>query len=405
MADFSYQVYKWQGINKHGELIKGRMGVLYAEQVTAQLAHQNIELQELEEQPNWITQLGKKPAKTKDVVLFSRQLSTMINAGVPLLRALEIINTGINNFYFQAVIMAIHENVNSGLTFAEALEKFPKLFEALFCNLVKAGEMSGTLGVVLNQLADYLEDVETLKSRVKKALFYPVTVLIITVVVGILLLAFIVPQFAELFESFGKELPGPTQVVLNLSNTITEYWMICVGALILLIVGVITLKRKSVGFQYFLDKVKLKMWIFGPLFQKAIMSRVMRTLGITLGAGIPLVQGLESVAKVADNQIYADGILRVRDELVSGEQFGYALSGNPIFPNMVVQMVSVGEESGELEIMMNKVADYYDEQVKNLVDGLSTLIEPVMLVVLGVMIGGFVLTMYLPIFELGSAIN
>ena len=404
MAGLDYQVYRWQGINKHGEIIKGRMGALYPEQVISQLSHQNIEVKEIDIQPNWITIANRKPPKIKDIVLFSRQLATMINAGVPLLRSLEIINTGIVNNYFQALIMALHDDINSGLTFTEALSKYPKQFNLLFCNLIKSGEISGTLGVVLSELADYLENIETLKGRVKKALFYPVVVLTITLGVAVLLLTFIVPQFEELFQSFGSELPGPTQAVLNLSKAIQDYWMIFIAVAIGVIVLYKTLKRKSERFCYQIDKFKLRMPIFGSLITKAILTRVMRTLGITLGAGIPLVTGLENVAQVAGNRVFTEGLLKVRNELISGEQLTYALSGNNIFPNMVVQMISVGEESGELEAMMYKISDYYDEQVKNMVDGLSTMIEPIMLVVLGVMIGTFVLTMYMPIFELGGAI-
>lgn len=404
MQSLEYQVYQWQGINKHGEIVKGRNGALNPEQVILQLSRQHIDVQDIEEQSAWLTNLNKRPPKVKDIVLFCRQLATMINAGVPLIRSLEIITTGINNYYFQAILMCMHQDINSGLSFSEALAKHPKFFNPLFCNLVKSGEVSGTLGVVLTKLAIYLENIETLKGRVKKALFYPVVVLVITLLVATLLLTFIVPQFEELFASFGSKLPGPTQAVLTLSKTVQEYWYIVIGIFILLIAIYMLLKRKSENFCDYVDNFKLKMPIFGQLITKAILSRVMGTLGITLGAGIPLVKGIENVSEVANNRIFKKGLLRVRDELVSGEQFTYALSGNNIFPNMVVQMISVGEESGELEAMMFKVSEYYDEQVKNMVEGLSTMIEPIMLVVLGLMIGAFVLTMYLPIFQLGKAI-
>lgn len=404
MADLDYQIYKWEGINKHGELIKGRMGALSPEQVTIQLKHQNIDVQDLDIQPQWITKLSQSTPKTKDIVLFSRQLATMINAGVPLTRSLEIINTGVINPYFQAIIMAIHLNVSSGETFSDSLARFPKLFDQLFCNLVKSGELSGNLGLILEQLAEYLENIEVLKGRIKKALFYPIVVFSISIAVAAMLLIFIVPQFKELFDNFGKGLPMPTQIVLTASEVMMDYWFIAIAIIVMLIVAYKIFKKRSYKFQFAVDKFKLSMPIFGPLFSKAIMARVMRTLGISLGSGIPLVQGIESVVQIAGNHVYVEGLLRVRDELVSGENLSYALSGNNAFPNMVVQMISVGEESGEMEAMMYKIADYYDEQVRVMVDGLSTLIEPLMLVFLGLIIGGFVVSMYLPIFELGNAI-
>jgi type IV pilus assembly protein PilC len=404
MESFEYQIYKWQGVNKHGEVIKGRMGALSPEQVTAQLAHQNIDVQEIGMQSQWLTRINQTSPKTRDIVLFSRQLSTMINAGVPLTRALEIINTGITNLYFQAIIMNVHLNVSSGETFTASLAQFPKIFDTLFCNLVKSGELSGNLGIILEQLAEYLESVEVLKGRVKKALFYPIVVLTIAIAISVLLLIFIVPQFEDLFNNFGKELPAPTRVVLAASAALAEYWLIAIGIIVVLIIAYMYFKKHSYKFQYFMDKVKLSMPIFGSLFSKAILARVMRTLGITLGSGIPLVQGIESMAKITGNHVYTESLLKVKDELISGEHLSYALSGDKAFPNMVVQMIAVGEESGEMEAMMYKISEYYDEQVKVMVDGLSTLIEPIMLVVLGVVIGGFVISMYLPIFELGNAV-
>ena len=397
-----YRIYVWTGTNKHGVETKG---VLPAENISlaeSQLHGQGVEIYTLKEKSKFMAMGMLKSISPSDIAIFARQVSTMVSAGIPLVQSLEIVGSGIEKLSMRAMIMTVHRDVAAGNTLTEALQKHQRHFSHLVCNLIGAGEESGTLDTVLDQIATYLERIQVLKGRIKKAMFYPVMMLVVTTAVAVLLLGFIVPQFAGLFKSFGAELPGPTQVVIALSNGLQHYWWLLLGLLGGSIFGFIYLKRHSQGFREFLDRLTLKLIIFGPLIQKAILARITRTLSITLAAGIPLVDALRSVAGVAGNSVYSDAVLRVRDDVTAGKQISVSMGATEKFPSIMLQMVGVGEKAGALESMFSKLADYFDEQVSTMVDALSTLIEPIMLVLLGLVIGGFVISMYLPIFRLGT---
>lgn len=398
-----YKTYLWKGVNRRGVEVKGQLYAEAQETVEAQLQHQGIEITEIKVKPSWM-EMGGGKVKTEDIVLFTRQMSTMVVSGIPLVQALEIVAGGLESRSMQAIVMTIRNDVASGMTFAEALKKHPKHFNSLFFNLVRAGEQSGVLDTVLMQLATYTENVQVMRGRVKKALFYPVVMLVVTLAISVLLLGFVVPQFQDLFGSFGADLPFATQVVINLSNFVQHYWWLVSTIAIALGITHVMTKRRSEPYALFLDKLSLKIYLFGELNKKAIIARCMRTLSITLAAGTPLVEALDAVADVASNRVYAAGIQQVKEDVTAGQPIYLSMSTTRLFPNMVIQMVSIGEKAGELESMLTKIADFYEEQVKTLVDGLSTLIEPIMIVVLGSIIGGFVVSMYLPIFQLGTVI-
>jgi type IV pilus assembly protein PilC len=399
-----YNIYEWIGINKVGMEAKGMIPAESDGIAMAQLVAQGIEIRSLKMKPRWMVHGKLKAPKSGEIVVLMQQLSTMIGAGIPLVSGLEIIANGADKMSVKLMIMNVYRDVSSGIKFAVALARYPKQFNKLVTSLIAAGEESGTLDVILNQIANYLERMETLRSRVKKAMYYPVIMLVVTSVVATLLLGFIVPQFEKLFTSFGSQLPLPTRIVVGLGRGLTHYWYLIIAVIVGSIYSFIKAKQKSEKFRYFLDKASLRMPIFGELIKKAILARVCRTLSITLGAGISLVDGLKGVSEVANNRIYRDALLKVREDVISGKQFFLSLSGTGLFPSMMLQMIGIGEKAGALEKMLAKLADFLDEAVSAMVDGLSTLLEPVMLVVLGLLIGGFVVAMYLPIFRIGTVL-
>lgn len=404
MKNIKYNIYSWKGVDRYGEVIKGTIvseNTLTAETQLHLLGI--LDITDLHKKSRFALQkASSQKVKTSDVVIFARQIATMVSAGIPLVQALENVAVGFENLKMRAVILSVHRDVTSGMTLADALRKHPLQFDNLICSLVKTGEQSGVLDVVLKQVATYLEKMEILKARVKKALFYPVTVLVVALCIAGLLLTFIVPQFADLFKAFDAELPAATRVVITLSNFLQNYWWLCLGVVVGSIFGFVRLKQHSEQFRYLLDLFSINVMLFGTLIKKAIIARISRTLAITLGSGIPLVDALNCVAGVAGNRVYSNAIVQVRDDVTSGRKIYNSLSATKLFPAMFLQMVNVGEKSGSLEEMLIKVADYFDEQVNTAVEGLSTLIEPIMLILLGAIIGGFVISMYLPIFKLGT---
>ncbi len=405
MSEFGkYNIYEWTGTNKIGLEATGMIPAESDTVAMAQLIAQGVEIRTLKMKPRWMVRGKLKPPKSVEMVVVMQQLSTMISAGIPLVGALEIIANGAEKVSIKLMVMNIYRDVSGGVKFAVALTKYPKQFNKLVTGLVAAGEESGTLDVILNQIANYLERMEVLRSRVKKAMYYPVIMLVVTSAVATLLLGFIVPQFEALFHSFGAKLPLPTRIVVEMGRALTHYWYLIIGFWVGVIYAFIQAKKKSEKFRYLLDRFALNVPIFGELIRKSILARVSRTLSITLGAGISLVEGLKSVAEVANNRIYRDALLRVREDVISGKQFFLSLGATNLFPQMMLQMVGIGEKAGALEKMLGKLADFMDEAVSSMVDGLSTLLEPVMLVVLGLLIGGFVVAMYLPIFRIGTVL-
>jgi len=395
--------FKWEGVNRKGTRVKGESQATNEILLKAELRRQGINPLKVKKKPKSLFGQGKK-ITPGDIAVFARQLATMMTAGVPLVQAFEIIGRGHENPNMQDLILSIKGDVESGTSLADSLGKHPKYFDELFTNLVNAGEQSGALEALLDKIAVYKEKTEELKSKVKKALFYPTAVVIVGFVVSAILLLFVVPQFEELFQDFGADLPAFTQMVIGLSVLLQKWWwavLIGLGATIFIFV---TTKKKSAKMRRTLDLIALKIPIIGMILEKSAIARFARTLSTMFAAGVPLVEAMDSVAGATGNALYHEATLRMKDEVATGTQLQQSMRGTKLFPNMVVQMVAIGEESGSLDDMLGKVADFYENEVDNLVDGLSSLLEPLIMAILGVMVGGLVIAMYLPIFKLGSVV-
>lgn len=400
-----YTYYAFVGVDRKGAPLKSTERSDSIEKARLQLEARGITVQEIKPQNTlFIPAAAQKKIKKEDVNLFFRQMSTMLNAGIPLVQGLEFVAVGVESLQVASLIMSIHKHVSAGSTFADSLRQYPKYFSELVCSLVKVGEQSGTLENVLEKVASYLERMEILRGRIKKALFYPATMLIVMLILASGLLTFVVPKFQGMFASFGKELPGPTRVVVALSAFLRHYWWLLFGIIIALVLLHRAAKTRSERYRYFLARLSINIAIFGPLIRKSSIARVVSTLSIALAAGIPLVEALECVARVADNLLYTDAIYAARDDVRHGGELAVALQESKLFPAMVTQMISIGEKSGALETMLTKIAEFYNEQVNTMVDALSTLIEPLMIVMLGIIVGGFVVSMYLPIFQIGTLV-
>ncbi|NOX08957.1 MAG: type II secretion system F family protein [Gammaproteobacteria bacterium] len=345
-----------------------------------------------------------KPILPKDISIFTRQLATMMAAGVPLVQSFDIIGSGHDNASMQKLIMEVKADVEGGSNLAEALSKHPLYFDDLVCNLVEAGEQAGVLDTLLDKIATYKEKTELLKSKIKKALFYPVAVLIVAFIVTAILLIFVVPQFEELFNGFGADLPAFTQMVIRLSEWMQEWWWAVLGTLWAIKNGISQANRRSKAFNRGVDRLLLNLPIVGEILNKACIARYARTLATMFAAGVPLVEALQNVAGATGNVVYTNAILAMKDEVSTGTQLQEAMTSADVFPNMVIQMVAIGEESGSLDHMLGKVADFYEQEVDDAVDGLSSLLEPIIMAVLGVLVGGLIIAMYLPIFKMGSVV-
>jgi len=396
-------VFVWEGVDRKGTRVKGEAQASNEILLKADLRRQGINPLKVKKKPKPLFGKGKKIIP-KDIAIFSRQLATMMTAGVPLVQAFEIIGRGHEKPAMQELIMGIKGDVESGTALAAALEKHPRHFDDLFCNLVDAGEQSGALETLLDKIAMYKEKTEELKGKVKKALFYPTAVLVVAFIVSGILLLFVVPQFEELFKGFGADLPAFTQMVIDLSVFMQKYWWVVLlglGGAIFLFVNA---KRRSPAMRRTLDKMSLKIPVIGQILEKSAIARFARTMATMFAAGVPLVEAMESVAGATGNALYQEATLRMKDEVATGTQLQQSMRSTSLFPNMVVQMVAIGEESGSLDEMLSKVADFYEAEVDNLVDGLSSLLEPLIMAILGVVVGGLVIAMYLPIFKLGAVV-
>jgi len=396
--------FVWEGVNKQGHKIKGEESALSADLVKAALRKQGVIPKKVKKKPQPLFGGGAKPIKPGDIAVFSRQLATMMKAGVPLVQAFGIVGEGHDNPSMRDLILEIKADVEAGGTFHHALKKHPLYFDDLFCNLVDAGEQAGALETLLEKIATYKEKSESLKAKIKKALVYPVSVLVVAFAVTAILLMFVVPVFAEMFAGFGADLPVFTQMVVDLSDSFIANWYIIFGGVIGIIFGIKTLKQKSEAFNLWFDGFVLKAPVVSELTNKSAIARFSRTLATMFAAGVPLVEAMDSVAGAAGNRIFTKAILRIRDDIAAGQQLQVSLAQSGLFPNMVIQMVAIGEESGALDDMLSKVADYYEEQVDNAVDSLTALMEPMIMVFLAIVIGGLVVAMYLPIFKMGDAI-
>lgn len=397
------QTFVWSGKDRAGKKQKGQLKSTDVALVRNQLRQQGIS------QPRISKQLAifapsKKKITTKDITLFSRQMATMMDAGVPMVMSFDIVGKGHENPTMADLIMTLKATVEGGNTFADALAQHPLQFDELYVNLVNAGEHAGILDDLLDKLSVYLEKTEALKGKIKSALFYPAAVLVVAFIVTVILLLFVIPQFESLFENFGGELPAMTQFVVDLSKFVQQWWWAMFAAIGGVVAGVMQLKKRSVAFNHQLDRLFLKIPVLGEIIQKGTIARFARTLSTMFAAGVPLVEAMESVAKASGNIVYYQGIMQIRDEISTGTTLQLAMERTGLFANMVVQMVAIGEESGSVDAMLGKVADFYEEEVDNLVEALTSMLEPLIMAFLGVVIGGLVIAMYLPVFKMGSVI-
>ncbi|MDZ7784469.1 MAG: type II secretion system F family protein [Halioglobus sp.] len=397
-------VFLWSGTDKSGRASKGEIQAASQAMAKAQLRQQGIKPKSVRKKPKPLFGGKGKAIKPADIAIFTRQLATMLKAGVPLVQSFEIVEDGLENQRMRELVADIRNDVASGTGLAPSLAKYPRHFDDLFCSLVGSGEDSGTLEVMLDRVATYKEKTEALKRKIRKAMTYPMAVVCIAIVVTAILLIKVVPVFASTFESFGSELPAFTRLVMGISEFTQAWWWIILIGIIALVFTVRELKLRSVGFSEWIDRMALRMPIVGGIVHDAVIARFSRTLSTTFAAGVPLVEALNSTAGAAGNSVYAKAIRRIRDDVTTGSSLYNAIKSTGLFPHMLLQMVSIGEESGALDDMLGKVATHYEEAVDNAVDSLSSLLEPLIMSILGVLVGGLMIAMYLPIFMLGSVI-
>jgi type IV pilus assembly protein PilC len=401
-------IFVWEGVNRRGQPTKGELSALNSAYAKAHLRKQGIEPRKVKKKTEALFGLGsastRKRIKGSDITFFTRQMATMVKSGVPLVQAFDIVSDGIDNTNFKEIINDIRDSVSSGNDFATALKQHPQHFDDLTCNLIESGEQAGTLETMLNKVATYKEKTEKLKAKVKKALTYPSITLLVAFVVTLILLIKVVPTFEELFSSFGAELPAPTQFVIKISEATQEYYLYIVSILVITGVALFQALKKSPKFKDQFEAFLLGVPVIGNLLRQAAIARFSRVLSTTFAAGVPLVDALDSVAGAVGNSVYRDAVFKIRDEVSSGQQMHLAMKAAKVFPNMVIQMTGIGEESGALDEMLGKSADYYEDEVDNAVDNLTALIEPAIMIFLGVVIGGMIVAMYLPIFEMGNVV-
>ncbi len=395
--------FSYQGTNRGGTKVKGEIFALSDTLAKNELRKQGINPTKVKKKPKSLLS-GAAKITPSDIAIFARQMATMMSAGVPLVQSFEIIGQGNDNKSMQKLILGIKTEVEGGVSLAEALSKQPLYFDQLFVNLVNAGEQAGALETMLDKLATYKEKTEALKAKVKKALFYPIAVLVVAFIVTVILLVFVVPQFEELFESFGADLPALTKFVINLSEFMQTWWWVIAGSIGGVIYILLRIKKTSPAMQEAFDRIALKFPVIGEITTKSAIARFSRTLETMSAAGVPLVEAMESVAGACGNIIYYKASIKIKDEVSQGTQLQTSMRNTGLFPNMAIQMVSIGEESGSLDDMLAKVADFYETEVDNAVDALTSLLEPIIMAVLGVLVGGLIIAMYLPIFKLGSVV-
>ncbi|TNF32703.1 MAG: type II secretion system F family protein [Gammaproteobacteria bacterium] len=394
----------WQGTDRKGNKARGVMQGSNQNTIKAQLRKQGITVKTVKKQAKPLFGERKKPITPGDIAVFARQQAVMMKAGVPLVQSFDIVADGLENPSMRDLVIAIKDDVAGGGSLADALRKHPRQFDDLFCSLVEAGEQSGALETMLDRVATYKEKTEALKAKIKKAVKYPIAVIVVAVVVTAILLIKVVPQFAETFSSFGSDLPAFTLFVLKISEFVQETWWMIGGAIVAGVFVFKEMKQRSKPFRDALDRVSLKVPIIGDILKQAVVARFARTLATTFAAGVPLVDALDSVAGAAGNDVYYRAIMQIREDVTSGSPLAASIRTTDVFPSMLIQMVQIGEESGALDEMLDKVATFFEEAVDNAVDGLTSLLEPLIMSVLGVLVGGLMIAMYLPIFMLGSVV-
>lgn len=395
----------WTGKDKRGRVLRGEIQGKGEALVRADLRRQGLSgIQVRRKGKPLFGSLGGKPVKAADIAFFSRQIATMMASGVPLVQALQILSTGQKNPRFRQMVDDIKQHVEGGHALNEALQRHPVQFDELYVSLVKAGESAGVLDTILATIADYKERMESIKKKIKKALMYPAIVMTVAVIVTAVLLIYVIPQFEEAFRGFGAELPAFTLMVIGASKWMQAYGIYFLLGVIGLIMAIVYAKKRSRKVARLIDRILLKLPVIGPIMHKAALARFSRTLAITFRAGVPLVEALESVAGATGNIVYENATLAIRDEVATGTRLQRAMENTDLFPNMVIQMIAVGEESGALDEMSGKVASFYEAEVDNAVDSMSSLLEPLIMAILGVLVGGLVIAMYLPIFKLGAVV-
>ncbi len=392
--------FRWVGQDRAGKTVRGEMQASGEAQVNAVLRRQGIKVSEVKKQ-----RLGRGGSVSeKDITLFTRQLATMMKSGVPLLQAFDIVGKGHSNPAVARLLMTIKADVETGMNLKQAFEKHPLHFDALFCNLVGAGEAAGILESLLDRLATYKEKILGIKAKIKSALFYPIAIIVVAVVITAIIMIFVIPAFKEVFKSFGADLPTPTLIVMAMSDFVVANWFILFSTMGGSIYAFFWTWKRSVKMQMFMDRVVLKIPVFGDLIRKSSIARWTRTLATMFAAGVPLVEALGSVAGASGNYVYYVATKKIQAEVSTGSSLTSSMQGTEVFPSMVIQMAMIGEEAGSLDAMLGKVADFFEQEVDDTVEALASLMEPMIMVVLGTLIGGMVIAMYLPIFKLGSAV-
>lgn len=398
--------FSYEGTDRKGVKVKGEVNARNMALAKVNLRKQGVTINAIREKKQSIGgSLFKPKVKALDICIFTRQLATMMKAGVPLVQSFEIVAEGLENPAMAEIVLGIKSEVEGGNTFAASLKKYPEHFDDLFCALVESGEQSGALEVMLDRVAVYKEKSEILKQKIKKAMKYPATVMVVAFIVTIILLVKVVPVFQNLFSSFGSDLPAFTQMVVGMSEWVQSYWWLLILVVVGTFFGLKAFYKSSKKFRDQLDRTMLKMPIFGSLVYKAIIARFSRTLSTTFAAGVPLIDALESTARASNNVVFETAILKIRDEVAAGQQLQFSMRASNLFPSMAVQMVAIGEEAGALDSMLDKVATHFESEVDNAVDGLTSMMEPLIMAILGVIVGGLVIAMYLPIFQMGSAVT
>ena len=391
--------YVWEGKDKSGKQVKGEMRAGGEALVTATLRRQGVIVSKIKKRRTGGGSVGEK-----DIALFTRQLATMMKAGVPLLQSFDIVGKGHANPAVARLLMEIKTEVETGSSLASAFRKYPLYFDNLFCNLVQAGEQAGILEGLLDRLAVYKEKTLAIKSKIKAALFYPIAIIVVAFVITAVIMIFVIPAFKQVFTSFGADLPTPTLVVMAISDWFVKFWYIIFAGIGGGVYGFLESWKRSQAVQIFMDRLMLKLPVFGHLIRISTIARWTRTLATMFAAGVPLVEALDSVGGASGNWVYQSATKVIQNEVSTGTSLTVAMQNSNLFPNMVIQMVSIGEESGALDSMLSKVADFFEQEVDDAVDALSSLMEPIIMVVLGTLIGGMVIAMYLPIFKLGQAV-
>ncbi len=397
-------VYIWQGTDKKGKRIKGEQSARNPSIVKAELRRQGISPKSVRKKPKDLFGSAGSRITAKDIAVFSRQLATMMKSGVPLVQAFDIIGGGHDNPKMRNLIMAVKNDIESGTTLSEAMAKHPIEFDDLYVNLVQAGETAGVLDTLLDVIATYKERIESLKGKIKKALFYPAAVIFVAIGISAILLIWVVPQFEAMFKGFGADLPAFTKLIVGASEWLQSYGIYTLFAFIGAVFAFIYFKKRSRKFAHFLDRATLKIPVIGEIMHKAAIARFARTLATTFAAGVPLVDGLKTVAGACGNVVYGNAVMQIREDVSTGHQLQLAMKQVNLFPHMVVQMTAIGEEAGSLDTMLTKVADFYEEEVNNAVDALSSLIEPFIMVIIGGLVGSMIIGMYLPIFKMAAVI-